>query len=160
MTRPQIDYERLFEQIPVPIVLLTPEFAIAGMNLAYLQVAERTREELLGRDVFEAFPDNPADPGATGVRDLRASLNRVLATGKPDAISMQEYDVEVPDSPGQFAKRFWCPVNAPVFGPEGDVVMIVQCVEEITDRVHRFIGGLVDSDARDGNDLGRITGAR
>jgi hypothetical protein len=33
-------------------------------------------------------------------------------------------------------------------------------VEEITDRVHRFIGGLVDSDARDGNDLGRITGAR
>lgn len=159
MTRPQIDYEAVLQQIPIPIVLLTPEFVIADMNLAYLQVAGRTRDELLGRDVFDAFPDNPGNPSVTGVSDLSASLNRVLATGKPDAISMQEYDVEVPGSPGQFAKRFWCPVNAPVFGPDGDVVMIVQCVEEITDRVHRFIGGLVDSDARDGNDLGRITGA-
>ncbi len=160
MTRPQIDYEAVLQQIPIPIVLLTPEFVIADMNLAYLQVAGRTRDELLGRDVFDAFPDNPGNPDVTGVSDLSASLNRVLATGKPDAISMQEYDVEVPGSPGQFAKRFWCPVNAPVFGPDGDVVMIVQCVEEITDRVHRFIGGLVDRDARDGNDLGRITGAR
>lgn len=152
MTRPQIDYEAVLQQIPIPIVLLTPEFVIAGMNLAYLDVAGRTRDELLGRDVFDAFPDNPGNPAVTGVSDLKASLNRVLATGKPDSISMQEYDVEVPGSPGQFAKRFWCPVNAPVFGRDGDVVMIVQCVEEITDRMHRFIGGLVDGDARDGNE--------
>jgi PAS domain-containing protein len=152
MTRPQIDYAAVLQQIPIPIVLLTPEFVIADMNLAYLEVAGRARDELLGRDVFDAFPDNPGNPDVTGVRDLSASLNRVLATGKLDAISMQEYDVEVPGSPGQFAKRYWCPVNAPVFGPDGHVVLIVQCVEEITDRVHRFIEGLVGSDARDGNE--------
>jgi PAS domain-containing protein len=152
MTRPQIDYAAVLQQIPIPMVLLTPEFVIADMNLEYLRVAGRTRDELLGRDVFEAFPDNPANPGATGVHELSASLTRVLATGKPDAISMQEYDVEVPGSPGLFAKRFWSPVNAPVFGPDGHVELIVQCVEEITDRVQRFIGGLAQSDARDGSD--------
>jgi hypothetical protein len=41
-----------------------------------------------------------------------------------------------------FEQRYWCPVNAPVFGPDGRVVMIAQCVEEITERVQRFVGGL------------------
>ncbi len=51
--------------------------------------------------------------------------------------------------PGLFAQRYWSPVNAPVFGPNGEVVMIVQLVEEITDRVRKFIDGLVEGDARD-----------
>jgi PAS domain-containing protein len=152
MTIPQIDYLAVFQHVPIPMVLLTPEFVIADMNMAYLRVAGRTREELLGRDVFAAFPDNPGNPDVTGVSDLSASLNRVLATGKPDAISMQEYDVEVPGNPGLYAKRYWSPVNAPVFGPDGQVVLIVQCVEEVTERVSRFIGGLADSNAREGSD--------
>ena len=148
MTGPHIDYAAIYRDLPIPVLLLTPEFVIVDMNLAYLQVAGRTREELLGRLVFDAFPDNPTDPESRGSHDLRASLSRVLATGKPDALSMQKYDVEVPGSPGVFAKRYWCPVNAPVFGPEGRVVMIAHCVEEITERVSKFIAGLAESNAR------------
>ena len=33
------------------------------------------REDLVGRGIFEVFPDNPDDPGATGVSHLRASLD-------------------------------------------------------------------------------------
>jgi PAS domain-containing protein len=152
MTVPQIDYAAVYRDLPIPVLLLTPEFVIADVNVAYLQVAGRTREELLGRNVFDAFPDNPADPDASGVRDLSASLARVLATGKPDALSLQKYDVEVPGSPGLFAKRYWCPVNAPVFGPDGRVVLLVECVEEITERVRKFIGGLAASEVRDGHE--------
>ncbi len=148
MTGPQVDYAAVFRDLPIPVLLLTPEFVIEDMNRAYLAVAGRTREELLGRNVFDAFPDNPEDPGATGVRELSASLGRVLATGQPDALSMQKYDVEVPGKPGVFAPRYWCPVHAPVLGPDGDVVLIVQCVEEITERVRKFIGGLAAGDAR------------
>jgi PAS domain-containing protein len=142
MTAPEVDYEEVFQHLPVPVVLLTPEFDIAGMNLAYLQVAGRTREELLGRNVFDAFPDNPSDPSASGVRDLARSLHRVLATGEPDALAFQRYDVEMPGRPSVFAQRFWCPVNAPVFGADGRVVLIAQCVEEISDKVRRFVNGL------------------
>ena len=39
MAGPQVDYEEVFRHLPVPVVLLTPEFDIADMNLAYLQVA-------------------------------------------------------------------------------------------------------------------------
>jgi hypothetical protein len=34
--------------------------------------------EILGRNIFDVFPDNPDDPSATGVANLRASLGRVL----------------------------------------------------------------------------------
>jgi PAS domain-containing protein len=145
MTGPDVDFARVFRHLPIPAVVLTPDFDIADMNLAYLQVAGRTREELLGRNAFDAFPDNPADPGASGVRDLTESLRRVLATGKPDMLAFQPYDVEVPDRPGVFERRYFCPVNAPVFGADGRVVAIVQLVEEITDKVRRYVEGLQKS---------------
>jgi PAS domain-containing protein len=142
MTGLQVNYADVFRHLPVPVLLLTPDFDIADMNLAYLQVAGRTREELLGRNVFEAFPDNPDDPDASGVRGLSESLHRVLATGQPDALAFQQYDVEVPGSAGVFARRFWCPVHGPVFGADGNIVLIAQCVEEISDKVRRFVSGL------------------
>jgi|SRR5580658_5585542 PAS domain-containing protein len=142
MTGSQVDYAGVFRHLPIPVLLLTPELDIADMNLAYLRATGRTREELLGRYAFDAFPDNPSDPTATGVRDISASLRRVLATGEPDALAFQKYDVETPGSPGVFEQRFWSPVNAPVFGPDGRVVLIAQCVEEITDKVRRFVGNL------------------
>lgn len=142
MTEAQIDYAAVFRDLPLPVLLLTPDFVVADANPAYLKVTGRTREELLGRNVFDAFPDNPADPDSTGVRDISASFTRVLATGKPDVVSLQRYDVEVPGHPGLFAARYWSPVNAPVFGRNGEIVLIVGCIEEMTERVRKFIDGL------------------
>jgi len=142
MTGPGVDYAEVFRQLPIPVLLVTPDFLIADANTAYLHAVGRTREELVGRDAFDAFPDNPSNPRASGVRDMRDSMRRVLHTGEPEAVPFQRYDVEVPGRPGVFVERFWCPVNAPVFGPDGRVVMIAQCVEEITDRLRRFVEGL------------------
>ena len=142
MTGPHIDYAAVYRHLPAPVLLLTPEFVVVDVNQAYLRVTGRTRAQLLGRNVFDAFPENPWDPGATDVHRGRASMRRVLASGEPDALALQRYDVEVPDSPGRFAKRYWCPVNAPVFGPDGRVVLIAHCVEDVTDRISKFVDGL------------------
>jgi PAS domain-containing protein len=138
MREPQIDYRAVFQNIPVPTLLLTTDFVIADVNLNYLQVAGRTREDLLGRNVFDAFPDNPSDPEATGVRNLTASLRGVLATGKPDVMHPQKYDVEIGDS-GVFERRYWTQVNAPVLGSKGQVELIVHTAEDVTDRVRKFV---------------------
>jgi PAS domain-containing protein len=142
MTGPQIDYAAAYRQLPIPVLLLTPEFAIADANQAFLRTARRTREEVLGRDLFDAFPEDPSDPGATGVRNSSASLRRVLATGEPDAIEFQKYEVEVTAGQGVFTTRYWSGVNAPVFGPDGSVVLIAHCGEDVTDRMRRFISVL------------------
>lgn len=146
MTGPQIDYAAVYRQLPVQVVLLTPEFAIADANLAFLQYVGRSREELLGRNVLDAFPDNPADLAATAVRDSVASLGRVLATGEPDATEFEKFDVEVPGSPGLFARHYCSAVNAPVLGPDGNVVLITHCGEEVTDRMNRFMS-VLEADA-------------
>lgn len=145
MTVPQIDYAAVFQNIPVPALLLTPGFVIADVNLAYLRTTGRTRDELLGRNVFEAFPDNPSDPEATGVRNLKASLRRVLATGQTDIMPAQKYDVEVAGGKGLFERRYWCQVNAPVLGREGQVVLITHCAEDVTDRARRFVAAQTGS---------------
>jgi PAS domain-containing protein len=150
MTRSQIDHAAVYRQIPVPMLLLTPEFVIADANQAYLDTTGRMREQLLGRNAFDAFPDNPGDLHATGVQVSSGSLARVLTTGEPDVLSFQKYDVEVPGSPGVYAPRYWNVVNAPVFGPDGQLVLIVHCAEDLTERVQRFLEGLQDGDAGEG----------
>jgi serine phosphatase RsbU (regulator of sigma subunit) len=39
------------------------------------------------------------------------------------------------DRPGEWEERYWSPVNAPVLGPDGKVVLIVHRVEEITELI-------------------------
>jgi PAS domain-containing protein len=146
MTGPQIDYAAVYQQIPIPVLLLTPEFAVADANQAFLRTAGRTRAELLGRNIFDAFPEDPSDPSATGVRNSIASLRRVLATGEPDAMEFQKYDVEMPGSPGVFARHYWSGVNAPTFGPDGRIVLITYCGEDVTDRLRRFMS-VLEADA-------------
>jgi PAS domain S-box-containing protein len=142
MTGSEIDYAEIYRQLPQSVLVLTPDFVVVDANQAYLDATGRTRDELLGRNIFDAFPDNPADPHATGVQDSEESLSRVLATGKPDIRSFQKYDVEVPGRPGVYEARYWNAVNAPVFGPDGRIVLITHNLEEITERVRKFLEGL------------------
>ena len=142
MSGPQIDYAAVYRQLPIPVMLLTPEFAIADVNMTFQQKTGRTREELLGRKVVDAFSEKQSDPAATGWRNGIASLNRVLITGKPDAQEFQKADLEEAGSPGQFARHFWSAVNGPVFGPDGSVVLIASVSEDVTDRMSRFMSAL------------------
>ncbi|TVT38138.1 GAF domain-containing protein [Amycolatopsis rhizosphaerae] len=127
---PRIDYEAVFLASPSPTAVLSPGFVFLAVNDAYLKVAGRSREELIGREVFEAFPDNPEDP--QGARALRASLERVVATGQRHTMALVRYSVEVADRPGVIEHRYWSPLNAPVLGEDGSVRLILHRVEEVT----------------------------
>jgi PAS domain-containing protein len=134
-----IDYAAVFQSLPMPVLLLTPDFVMLDCNAAYTRISGRTAGELRGTNVLEAFPDNPTDPGATGTTNLGESLRRCLATAEADTMALQRYDVEVPGSPGEFAERYWCPVNVPVKDAEGSVVLVVHAVEEVSDLIRKFV---------------------
>lgn len=127
---PPVDFEALFAAAPAAYLVLTPELVICEVNAAYLRATGRERAELLGRHVFDAFPENPATPGATNTRDLEASLQLVLATGEPDVMSLLRYDIPV--GGGRFEERWWSPVNTPVFGADGTVSLIIHRGEDVT----------------------------
>jgi serine phosphatase RsbU (regulator of sigma subunit) len=130
-----IDYSAVFQALPGMVALLTPDLVYADVNAEFLHMAGRRREEIVGRYLFEVFPDNPNDPSATGMRNLAGSLRRVLETGERDAMALQRYDVEVPGRPGEWEERYWSPCNAPILGADGKVELLVHRVEEVTELI-------------------------
>ena len=130
------DFRLLFESVPGLYLVLAPDLTIIGVNDAYLRATMTKREEIVGRGIFDVFPDNPNDLQATGVRNLRASLHRVLKDKTPDHMALQKYDIRKPESEGgQFEERYWSPVNLPVLSRNGEVLYIIHRVEDVTDYV-------------------------
>lgn len=132
---PDAHYRLLFEAAPEPYLILRPDaqFTILAVNSAYAAATLLEREAVIGRGIFEVFPDNPEDPAATGVANLRASLQRVVANRAADAMAVQRYDIPRPASEGGgFIERYWSPVNVPVLAEDGELRYIIHRVEDVT----------------------------
>ena len=134
----QLDYQSLFEQAPGAFLVLLPDapvYTTIAANDDRLAVTMSTREgpnSFIGRGVFEAFPDPPDDPSATGTRNLRASLDTVMRTKAAHQMAVQRYDIQSPD--GVWQRRYWEPLNRPVLGSDGEVKYIVHYAMDVTDR--------------------------
>ncbi len=138
MTIDPLDFRAIFESAPGLYLVLLPDRdrTIVAASDAYLRATKTRREEILGRGIFEVFPDNPDDPGATGVSNLRASIERAVMTRAPDAMAVQKYDIRRPaEEGGGFEERWWSPVNSPVIDARGHVAYVIHRVEDVTEFV-------------------------
>jgi len=132
------DFALLFDAAPSPYLVLTPDLTIAAVNSAYARATMTVPQEIIGRHLFDVFPDNPDDPGATGTRNLALSLERVNKFRRPDPMAIQKYDIpRAASQGGGFEERYWSPLNTPVLGKDGQVLWIIHRVEDVTDLVHR-----------------------
>jgi len=132
-----LDFRVLFESVPGLYLVLTSDLTIVAVSDAYLKATKTMRPDILGRRIFDVFPDNPADDTATGTTNLRASLQRVLDRRTTDIMAVQKYDIRLPDAEGGgFVERHWSPVNSPVFAADGTVSAIIHRVEDVTEFVH------------------------
>ncbi|WP_425613586.1 PAS domain S-box protein [Anatilimnocola sp. NA78] len=140
---PELDFQVLFESAPGLYLVLTPDLKIAAVSNGYLQATMTQRQSILGKDIFDVFPDNPDDPTASGVSNLRASLERVLRNNLPDAMAVQKYDIRRPVAEGGgFEERYWSPINSPVFGVGDRITYIIHRVEDVTEFVRLKQRGL------------------
>jgi signal transduction histidine kinase len=128
------NFRVLFESAPGLYLVLTTDLRIVAVSEAYLSATMTKRESILGRTLFEVFPDNPQDPSADGVRNLGASIARVLHSRIADAMPPQKYDIRQPGN-GGFEERYWSPVNSPVLGENNEVLYVIHRVEDITELV-------------------------
>ncbi|XGC80040.1 ATP-binding protein [Bdellovibrio bacteriovorus] len=128
------DFKALFEQAPDLYCVLLPDLTIVAVSDAYNQATKTRREDMVGKTMFEVFPDNPDDPNASGVANLRHSLENALRTKKPDSMAVQKYDIRKPDEEGGgFEERYWSPVNTPIFNDKGDVIYLLHKVQDVTE---------------------------
>jgi PAS domain S-box-containing protein len=144
----ECDFRNIFHATPLPYLVVSSELDIVAVNQAYLQATSTVREQIVGRRLFEVFPDNPEDPAANGVANLRASLLRVLQDKRADTMAIQKYAIRVERPDGvHFDERHWSAVNTPVFGAGGEVRHIVHCVEDVTEflRAKAHTAGMVSA---------------
>jgi PAS domain S-box-containing protein len=133
------DFRLLFSAVPGAFLVLladSPTFTIVAASDAYLAALKKSREEMLGRGVFEVFPEGPDPAHAETHENVRASFEQVISSRQTDNMQVQHYDLPISGvEGGAYEERFWKPVNAPLLGPDGQVQYIIHSVLDATNEV-------------------------
>ncbi|SIR15170.1 MULTISPECIES: PAS domain-containing protein [Pontibacter] len=128
-----MDFNRLFNSIPEPIVVLSPEYKVVAATDAFLESSLRTRDQLIGLHfLLEAFPEreNSYQDNA-----IKKGLDQVLQTKKAVRLGAMRYDIQKPESQGGgYEVRFWEVNQTPILDSEGNVEYIMQKPFDVTER--------------------------
>ncbi len=124
--------EALFQSLPGLFLVFSSDLKIVAISDALLEATMTKREDVLGRGVFEIFPDQP---GSDATSNWHASLARVRQTGAPDTLAIQRYDIRRPD--GVLEVRYWSPMNTPVLGTGPRIEYFIHRVVDVTEFVVR-----------------------
>ncbi len=127
----------IFHSLPACYLIVhadLPQFTILDCTDAYLLAAQRDRS-IIGKPLFEVFPDNPEDPGRDGVQNLRRAIDTVIRTGEKQYLPLQRYDIQ-PAAGLPFEVRYWKVTIIPVPDAAGAVQSIVHQIEDVTRELH------------------------
>jgi PAS domain-containing protein len=128
--RTSIDYELVFKLMPGMCLVLDPGFNVVAQNAEHAKATLSYAKEVVGKNLFAAFPDNPNNSAADGVSAVRASLLKVLKTREADAMPLVRYDVK--GERGPYETRWWAITNTPILGDDGYVLWIINRAEDVT----------------------------
>lgn len=139
MTEQNPDFQALFEQSPANFVVVDSDLRVVAATNGYLSMTMRTREQLIGQNILEAFPDDPNDPEAKGTEKLRSGIEEARKSKQTAWLpGIVRYPVKRPDSDGGgFEERYFTAVNAPVFDSNGAVVYVIHGNEDVTASVQK-----------------------
>ncbi|WP_258726302.1 ATP-binding SpoIIE family protein phosphatase [Cellulomonas sp. NS3] len=126
-----VDFRRVFATSPTAYLVLDRDLVIVEVNPAYTALVGRSREQVVGRPVFEVFPPDPGTVDEDGRHPLQVSLERVRDTGRPQVVPLAKYDVVVPAGGGR-VERFWSLTLVPLPDLDGAPDLILERVEDVT----------------------------
>jgi PAS domain S-box-containing protein len=134
MRKSMFDFQDIFRFTPDAylVVGVDPDFTLLEVNEAYLRATMTERDAVVGRPLFEVFPDNPATPELRSTENLRASLQAAIGTKQRQFMPPTQYDMRHPAEGGAFEQRFWRICNIPLLNRAGDVTAILHRVEDVT----------------------------
>ncbi len=127
MAKLDIDFTRMFQDMPAAYMVLDMNLCFADMNEAYLEMVGRSRNELLGRYVFDAFPEE-----GERLETLETAFAKALS-GKANTVHKQLYPIQTPGS--QMTDYYWTCHHIPVFDTEGTQCGILQRAQNVTEEV-------------------------
>ena len=131
---PQFDH--VFQLLPNPSLILLPDapkFTIAAVNNAYLEAVNFKEEDLIGKGIFEVFPENPEERVSNATENLSNSLNFVIAKKGSDNIPFQKYDIPIRGTT-KFKVQYANIQNIPIKDDNNNITHILHIIEDVTDK--------------------------
>jgi PAS domain S-box-containing protein len=129
------DYKLLFRSVPATCILFNTDYTILEATDVYLRMTMRSREDIVGRNVFEAFPDNPNDTSSHNTSLLKVSIDKAIQSKQPDTMVSLRYDIPLPEEKGGgFDTRYWDVIHTPIVNTEGKVLFVTQKTMDVTER--------------------------
>ncbi len=121
-----IDFKAVFDVVPTPLALIATDLVIVDINQRFLDAMGRTREGLIGRNIFDAFPA----PDITA-RILKGSLQRAFHRGEADHLPVLRYPIPVRGE-AAIEERFWSVSHWPIRDRGDRVAYVLQNAQDIT----------------------------
>ncbi|MGB3454857.1 MAG: HWE histidine kinase domain-containing protein [Litorimonas sp.] len=122
-------WRRLLDGSSLPVMILDRDFRFRYCNAAYLAAVHSTEADLMGRYVFDAFPETPER-----IESVLEPWRRTLA-GETTTLDALPFRVELQD--GTVEERVWQATQDPVHNEAGAVIGLIQRTQDITER-HRL----------------------
>lgn len=126
-------YLRLFEAVPGNNLLIkadSPYYTIMAVSEGFLQLTGKTKDEIIGKGLREAFPPNPDNADHAKVEDIHTSLDEVMSTKKAHQLPAGRYVMT--DKKNLLSEKSWKINNSPFLNDEGEVIFIINSIEDIT----------------------------
>ena len=140
---PSSAYERFFHSAPVAmLVLRAADLVMLEANQPYLDAVGMALDDLVGRDVFDVFPNSPTNAGTDQETDLRSLMTAAVTRQAP--VTAQGFRYDIPSGDG-FDVRWWNVVETPVT-QHGEVAYLLHYTEDVTD-LHRARAQLTEAQA-------------
>ncbi len=121
-----IDYRQLFDDLPMPYMILDTELRFVSANRAYLKATNSKLEDLIGQYIFDAFPDTPER-----IELFRPAFERA-ARGETNRVERECYILADEDAEGGKREVWWTTHQFPLYDTEGNIIGMVQKAEDVT----------------------------
>ncbi|GAC1313535.1 MAG: hypothetical protein NVSMB24_36890 [Mucilaginibacter sp.] len=122
---------------PTPSLILNanaPDFTIAGANEAFLHMTNSERHRIVGKGIFDAFPQKADDSGSKRRKIIYNSLVHAFLVKKAHKITLLRYDIPIKHT-DDHDERFWNFDTYPVLDETGQVKFIIQNPVDVTKMV-------------------------
>ena len=120
------DFRQNYDLMPQASMTLDRDLVFKNANQAYCRAVRRSKEDLIGKHIFDAFPDTDER-----TQPVRESFKMAIR-GETSRMQSVPYQLQLPD--GRIEDRLWDIENQPLYAKSGEVIGMVQFCEDVTER--------------------------
>lgn len=122
-----IDFTQVFGTLPAPYAILDTSLCFVTVNHAYLVETQRKRENIIGRYIFEVFPETPER------EELFKAAFKKAACGTANSVVRQPFSIDRGEAgEGGRSEVWWTTHQIPIRAEDGEVIAVLLKAEDVT----------------------------